>query len=144
MAGTPQHARAVPLRDAQVSGSEGQGQTFSQLAPLMSADHASSTVRPGSLDPKLMTGPWPSSEEESAMTMLTRKDVIAVLGPVDDDLILEIIGTGATQTELAEAYTWLRSDEALMNEGRPLPSGRVGALVDILQTSEETEEREIG
>ena len=78
------------------------------------------------------------------MTMLTRKDVIAVLGPVDDDLILEIIGTGATQTELAEAYTWLRSDEALMNEGRPLPSGRVGALVDILQTSEETEEREIG
>jgi hypothetical protein len=78
------------------------------------------------------------------MTMLTRKEVIAVLGPVDDDLIVEIVGTGATRAELAEAYTWLRSDEALMNEGRPLPSGRVGALVEILQTSEETEEREIG
>jgi hypothetical protein len=63
---------------------------------------------------------------------------------VDDDLIVEIVRTGATQAELAEAYTWLRSDEALMNEGRPLPSGRVGALVEILQTSEETEEREIG
>jgi hypothetical protein len=78
------------------------------------------------------------------MTMLTRNDVIAVLGPVGDDVIVEIVGTGASQAELAEAYTWLRSDEALMNEGRPLPSGRVGALLEILQTSEETEAPEIG
>jgi hypothetical protein len=85
-----------------------------------------------------------SSEEESAMTMLTRNEVIAVLGPVDDDLIVEIVGTGATQAELAEAYAWLRSDEALVNEGRPLPSGRVDALVEILQTFEQTEEPEIG
>ena len=76
--------------------------------------------------------------------MLTRNEVIDVLGPVDDDLLVEIVGTGATQAELEEAYTWLRSDEALMNEGRPLPSGRAGALVEILETSEETEEQEIG
>src|SRR5947207_13050688 len=50
------------------------------------------------------------------MTMLTRNEVIAVLGPVGDDLIVEIVGTGASQAELAEAYTWLRSDEALVNE----------------------------
>jgi hypothetical protein len=85
-----------------------------------------------------------SSEEESAMTVLTRNEVIAVLGPVDDDLIVEIVGTGATQAELAEAYAWLRSDEALVNEGRPLPPGRVDALVEILQTFEQTEEPEIG
>jgi hypothetical protein len=76
--------------------------------------------------------------------MLTRNEVIDVLGPVDDDLLVEIVGTGATQAELEEAYTWLRSDEALVNEGRPLPSGRVGALVEILETSEETEESETG
>jgi hypothetical protein len=78
------------------------------------------------------------------MTVLTRNEVIAVLGPVDDDLIVEIVGTGATQAELAEAYAWLRSDEALVNEGRPLPSGRVDALVEILQTFEQTEGLEIG
>jgi hypothetical protein len=78
------------------------------------------------------------------MTVLTRNEVIAVLGPVDDDLIVEIVGTGATQAELAEAYAWLRSDEALVNEGRPLPSGRVDALVEILQMFEQTEEPEIG
>ena len=76
--------------------------------------------------------------------MLTRNEVIDVLGPVDDDLLVEIVGTGATQAELEEAHTWLRSDEALMNEGGPLPSGRVGALVEILETSEETEEQETG
>jgi hypothetical protein len=78
------------------------------------------------------------------MTVLTRNEVIAVLGPVDDDLIVEIVGTGATQAELAEAYAWLQSDEALVNEGRPLPSGRVDALVEMLQTFEQTEEPEIG
>jgi hypothetical protein len=88
--------------------------------------------------------PAVSSEEESAMTMLTQNEVIAVLGPVDDGLIIEIVGTGATQAELAEAYTWLRSDEALVNAGRPLPSGPVRALVEVLQTSEETEQPEIG
>jgi hypothetical protein len=36
------------------------------------------------------------------------------------------------------------SDEALVNEGRSLPSGRVGALVEILETSGETEEPETG
>lgn len=76
--------------------------------------------------------------------MLTRNEVIDVLGPVDDDLLVEIVGTGATQAELEEAYTWVRSDEALMSEGRPLPSGRVGALVEILETSEETEEPKTG
>lgn len=74
------------------------------------------------------------------MTALARDDVIAVLGPVDDTLITKIVGTGASQTELAEAHAWLISDEALINDGRPLPSGRVGTLVEILQATEELEE----
>jgi hypothetical protein len=78
------------------------------------------------------------------MAALTRNEVIAALGEVDDDLIVQIIGTGATEAELMEAYAWLRSDEALVNEGRPLPSGRVGALVEILQEAEEAEELEVG
>ena len=78
------------------------------------------------------------------MPSLTRNEVIAVLGAADDDLIVQIIGTGATQADLVEAYAWLKSDEALVNEGRTLPSGLVGALVEILQTAEEAEELEMG
>src|SRR4051812_39375833 len=83
-------------------------------------------------------------QEESAMPSLTKNDIVAMLGEADDDLIVQLIGTGATQAELAEAYAWLRSDEALVNEGRPLPCGQVGTLVEILQTAEETEELEMG
>jgi len=65
------------------------------------------------------------------MSMLTRKDVTALFGELDDVVIAKIIATGATPDELAEAHAWLTNDEPLMNAGRPLPSGRVARLVDI-------------
>ena len=37
------------------------------------------------------------------MTNLTRDDVIKAVGEVDDVTVAEIIGTGATAEELAEA-----------------------------------------
>lgn len=70
------------------------------------------------------------------MTM-TSDDVITVLGPVDETLVAEVIATGATQGELAEAFAWANNDEALIGEGRHLPAGRVAALVDLLTADEE-------
>jgi hypothetical protein len=74
------------------------------------------------------------------MATLTREDVVAVLGPVDDSLVAEILGTGASPEELAEAYAWFTNDEALMNAGRPLASSRVGRLIDILEAVAEDED----
>jgi hypothetical protein len=76
------------------------------------------------------------------MSTLTRKDVTAMLGELDDDVVAEIIATGATPEELAEAHAWLANDEPLMNAGRPLPSGRVARLVDIVAAISEEEEQE--
>jgi hypothetical protein len=78
------------------------------------------------------------------MTRLTRDDVIKAIGEADDVAIAEIIGTGATAEELAEAQAWLANDEPLMNLGRPLPSGRVGELVEILTELEPNEDEEAG
>ena len=63
---------------------------------------------------------------------LTREDVARVVGAADDVTIAQIIGTGATVEELAEAQAWLANDEPMMNAGRPLATGRVRELVDIL------------
>ncbi|NEI69086.1 hypothetical protein GR212_05825 [Rhizobium lusitanum] len=70
---------------------------------------------------------------------LTSHDVTAVLGPVDEALLAEIVATGATPTELSEAWAWawINSDEALIGEGRHLPAGTVAALVDLLSTDQE-------
>jgi hypothetical protein len=73
------------------------------------------------------------------MATLTHEDVRVVLGPVDDSLVAEILATGASPEELAEAYAWVTNDEALMNIGRPLASSRVGRLIDILEPAEDDE-----
>jgi hypothetical protein len=74
------------------------------------------------------------------MAALTRDDVVAVLGRVDDSTIGEIIATGATRQELTEATAWLANDEPLLNAGRPLATGRVGRLVELLASLQEEEE----
>ena len=66
------------------------------------------------------------------MTQLTREDVAKAIGEADDVTIANIIATGATVDELAEAQAWLANDEPMMNAGRPLATGRVRELVDIL------------
>jgi hypothetical protein len=57
--------------------------------------------------------------------------------------VADIIATGATWQELAEAHTWLANDEALINAGKHLPSGRVGRLVEIMAAKEQEEEQGI-
>ncbi len=74
------------------------------------------------------------------MRRIMRDDAIKAVGAADDVVIAQIIGTGATVDELAEAQAWIANDEPLMNAGRPLPSGRVGELVDILSELQASEE----
>jgi hypothetical protein len=78
------------------------------------------------------------------MTRVTRDDVINAVGVADDVTIAQIIGTGASAEELAEAKAWLNNDEPLMNAGKPLAKGRVGELVDILTDLEDNKDDEAG
>ena len=73
---------------------------------------------------------------------LTREDVARMVGPADDVTIAQIIGTGATVDELAEAHAWLANDEPMMNAGKPLATGRVRELVDILSELDPSEDED--
>ena len=68
----------------------------------------------------------------SGSERITRDDLIKATGAVDDVTIAHMIATGATVDELAEALAWLANDEPMMNSGRPLATGRVREIVDIL------------
>ena len=74
------------------------------------------------------------------MNTLTRKNVTAMLGEFDDEVVAEIIATGATPEELAQAHAWLANDEPLMNAGRPLPGGRAARVIDIVAAITEEED----
>jgi hypothetical protein len=79
------------------------------------------------------------------MRRVTRDDITKVVGRADDVTIARIIGTGATVDELAEAQAWIANDEPLLNAGKPLATGRVRELVDILAELDLDEENdEIG
>lgn len=78
------------------------------------------------------------------MNRITREDVITAIGPVDDVTIAQIIGTGATVEELAEAKAWIANDEPLINAGKPLATGRVRELIDLLSELEPDQEDEGG
>jgi hypothetical protein len=78
------------------------------------------------------------------MKRVTRDDETKAVSGADDVTIAQIIGTGATVDELAEAQAWLANDEPMLNAGRPLATGRVRELVDILSEldpSEDDDER---
>ncbi len=74
------------------------------------------------------------------MTRLTRDEIIKAVGAVDDVTIAEIIGTGATAEELAEAKAWAVNDDPLLNAGKKLPTGRIRDLVEILAEFEPEQE----
>jgi len=68
---------------------------------------------------------------------MTAGTVVSILGPVDAGLIAEVVATDASPEELAQAFAWLNSDEALIGEGRHLPDGKVAELVDLLSPDDE-------
>jgi hypothetical protein len=74
------------------------------------------------------------------MRRLRREDVTKAVSGADDVTIAQIIGTGATADELAEAQAWMVNDEPLINAGRPLATGRVRELVEILEELEPSED----
>ena len=64
---------------------------------------------------------------------MTRQEIVSVLGPTDETMVAEIMGTGASLQELREAWAWLHGDEAFLNEGRPLPGTRVSELIELVE-----------
>ena len=60
------------------------------------------------------------------MRRLSRDDVVKTVDRADEVTIAQIIGTGATVEELAEAQAWLANDEPMINDLRPLAQGQMG------------------
>jgi hypothetical protein len=56
--------------------------------------------------------------------------------------VAAIIATGATAHELAEAQAWLTNDGPLINAGKPMATGRVGGILEIIARQREEEQEE--
>ena len=62
----------------------------------------------------------------------TAAEIAAVCGRLDDGAVARILATGATASEVLEAFTWYSADDQIGTELRRHRRGTVGAVYDIL------------
>ena len=66
----------------------------------------------------------------------TASEIVAICGHLDDDVIARIRATGASESEVLEAFTWFSADDQIGTELQHGRSGAVGAVYDILMREE--------
>ena len=66
----------------------------------------------------------------------TAAEIAAVCGRLDDGVVARILATGATASEVLEAFTWYSADDQIGTELRRHRRGTVGAVYDILVQEE--------
>ena len=72
---------------------------------------------------------------------VTSDEIVDILGPVEDAVLLEILETGATAAEVLEAFTWANADDQIGAELERGPRAAVTRVYEILKR-EEPEENE--
>jgi hypothetical protein len=73
----------------------------------------------------------------------TAAEITAICGRLDDGVIARILATGATASEVLEAFTWYSADDQIGTELQRHRQGAVGAVYDILM-QEEPDPGELG
>jgi hypothetical protein len=73
----------------------------------------------------------------------TATEIAAICGRLDDGVIARILATGATATEVLEAFTWYSADDQIGTDLQRHRHGAVGAVYDIL-VQEDPDPDELG
>lgn len=72
----------------------------------------------------------------------TRAEIVSIIGPLDDAVVVEIQRTGATAAEVLEAFTWFTADDQIATETEHGPRGAVLRVREILEREQpEPDER---
>jgi hypothetical protein len=74
-----------------------------------------------------------ANPEDERMSELSRDEVSAVVGKVDDIVAAEIIATGITKDELAAAVARVKKDVKAHDHGPELEPGRISRVVALLE-----------
>lgn len=63
----------------------------------------------------------------------TGHEIQEILGPVDDEVVTNILHTGATGVEVSEAFEWLNDDDYMGKDLKKTMNERVRRVFNILQ-----------
>ena len=72
----------------------------------------------------------------------TTAEIIEIVRPLDDAVLMRIVETEATAAEVLEAFTWTTADDQIGTELEHRPRGAVARVYEILKREEpEADER---
>jgi hypothetical protein len=72
----------------------------------------------------------------------TAREIIDIVGPLDDAILMQIRETRATAAEVLEAFTWANADDQIGTELERGPHGAASRVCEILKSEEpEPDER---
>jgi hypothetical protein len=72
----------------------------------------------------------------------TAAEIIEIVGPLDDAVLMRIVETEATPAEMLKGFTWATADDQIGTELEHRPRGAVALVYDILKREElEPDER---
>lgn len=67
---------------------------------------------------------------------ITSHDVHRIVGALEDDVMAQVLATGATLDELMEARQWLTAPDVVQSEAQHQMRGRVAQLYEILSAND--------
>ena len=63
----------------------------------------------------------------------TAAEIIEIVGPLEDAVLMRIVETAATPSEVLEAFTWATADDQIGTELEHRPRGAVAQVYEILK-----------
>lgn len=66
----------------------------------------------------------------------TAAEIIEIVGPLDNSVLMRIVETEATPPEVLEAFTWDAADDQIGTELEHRPRGAVARVYEILKREE--------
>ena len=66
----------------------------------------------------------------------TATEIVEIVGPLDDAVLVQIVETEATAAEVLEAFTWATADDYIGTELEQAPRGVVARVYEILKQEE--------
>ncbi|MXN78265.1 hypothetical protein GR157_26405 [Burkholderia sp. 4701] len=77
-----------------------------------------------------------SATHHSESAYATASEIRAIVGPIEDELVAQILDVGPTSSEVLDAYTWLRADDRLEGRLERELHGKVARVFEILEQDE--------
>ncbi|WP_322067345.1 hypothetical protein [Burkholderia ubonensis] len=77
-----------------------------------------------------------SVTHHSAGSTATASEIREIVGPMEDEVIAQILDIGPTSTEVLDAYTWLRADDRQQIKLERELHGKAARVLEILEQEE--------